>query len=79
MPKTTNQSKPVLKPPFSEDVMRLALSRLASVAEHLQGNADDDDPVAILSGVIDEDLALRGHIERRRNFDQIWLQETARR
>ncbi len=50
-----NTPKPVPpKPPFSEDVMRLALSRLASVAHHLQGNADDDDPVAILSGAIDE-------------------------
>lgn len=76
-PTTPKPQQP--KPPHSEDVMRLALARLASVAHHLHGNPDDDDPVAILAGVIDEALASRGHIEKRRNFDQIWLQETAKR
>jgi len=80
MPKSTNQPKPTaLKPPFSEDVMRLALSRLASVAQHLQGNADDDDPVAILSGSIDELLHKRQAVAGVQQWMQQWLAENVRR
>ncbi len=75
-----NTPKPVPpKPPFSEDVMRLALSRLASVAHHLQGNADDDDPVAILSGAIDELLHKRNAVAGVQQWMQQWLAENVRR
>ncbi len=80
MPKSTNQSKPTApKPPFSEDTMRLALARLASVAHHLQGNADDDDPVAILAGVIDELLHKRNAVAGVQQWMQQWLAENVRR
>jgi len=75
--KPSTESK--LKPPFSEDVMRLALSRLASVAQHLQGNADDDDPVAILSGAIDELLHKRNAMAGVQQWMQQWLAENVRR
>jgi len=75
-----HEAKPTaLKPPFSEDVMRLALSRLASVAHHLHGNADDDDPVAILSGAIDELLHKRNAVAGVHQWMQQWLAENVRR
>src|SRR6266702_1133546 len=80
MPKATNQPKSTApKPPFSEDVMRLALARLALVAHHMQGNADDDDPVAILSGAIDELLHKRNAMAGVQQWAQQWLAENARR
>ncbi len=75
-----NTPKPTApKPPYPEDVMRLALSRLASVAQHLQGNADDDDPVAILSGAIDELLHKRNAMAGVQQWMQQWLAENVRR
>src|SRR4051812_46584414 len=50
------ESKPTSAPkparPATSDEMRLALSRLASVRQHLTLLRDDDDPVAVLEGVI---------------------------
>lgn len=59
--------------------MRLALSRLASVAQHIEGNADDDDPVAILSGAIDELLQKRHAVASIQSYMQVWLAENTRR
>jgi hypothetical protein len=75
MSKATTTPKPAPKPPFSEDVMRLALARLATVAPLIQGNADDDDPIAILQGAIDELLHKRQAIASVQLFMQQWLQE----
>ncbi len=80
MPKSPTTPKPQQpKPPFSEDVMRLALARLALVAHHMQGNADDDDPVAILSGAIDELLHKRNAVAGVQQWMQQWLAENVRR
>ncbi len=80
MPKSTNQPKPTApKPPHSEDVMRLALARLALVAHHMHGNPDDDDPVAILSGAIDELLHKRQAVAGVHQWMQQWLAENVRR
>lgn len=75
MPKATNQPKS----PHTEDTMRLALSRLASVRQHLTLLRDDDDPVAVLEGVIDELLHKRQSIAGVTSFMQQYLAENVRR